>query len=221
MRTACPAWADGFRAIVACAAVLAATRPAVMRRPDPSRAMTEPTAPPRPRRPIRTLPGTLRRALAACATAAACALVAAPPALAQQQAPSDRPAPQPTLPRVDIAAGMHVIKAEVAADGATRVRGLMMRERLGPNEGMLFVFEQKAGHCFWMKNTLIPLSIAFVDDDGTIANILDMQPHDESSHCPVRAVRFALEMEQGWFAKRGIKAGARLVQPQLFKAAAN
>ncbi|MFN9775041.1 MAG: DUF192 domain-containing protein [Burkholderiales bacterium] len=178
--------------------------------------MTEPTAPPRPRRPIRTL----RRALAAWATAAACAFAAAPPALAQQ-APAERPQPQPTLPRVDIQAGMHVIKAEVAADGATRMRGLMMRERLGPNEGMLFVFEQKAGHCFWMKNTLIPLSIAFIDDDGTIANILDMKPHDESSHCPVRAVRYALEMEQGWFAKRGLKAGARLAQPQVFKAAAN
>jgi uncharacterized membrane protein (UPF0127 family) len=178
--------------------------------------MTEPTAPPRPRRPIRAF----RRALAACATAVACAFAAAPQALAQQ-APADRPAPQPTLPRVDIQAGMHVIRAEVAADGATRMRGLMMRERLGPNEGMLFVFEQKAGHCFWMKNTLIPLSIAFIDDDGTIANILDMKPHDESSHCPVRAVRYALEMEQGWFAKRGLKAGARLAQPQLFKATAN
>jgi uncharacterized membrane protein (UPF0127 family) len=179
--------------------------------------MTEPTAPPRPRRPIRTL----RRALAACATAAACAFAAAPPALAQQPATADRPQPQPTLPHIDIQAGMHVIKAEVAADGTTRMRGLMMRERLGTNEGMLFVFEQKAGHCFWMKNTLIPLSIAFIDDDGTIANILDMKPHDESSHCPVRPVRYALEMEQGWFAKRGLKAGARLGQPQLFKAAAN
>jgi hypothetical protein len=184
--------------------------------------MTEPTAP-RRRRPTR-VPGrvparTLARTLAACAAAAACALAAAPAAVAQ--APAERPAPQPTLPRVDIQAGMHVIRAEVAADGASRMRGLMMRERLGPNEGMLFVFEQKAGHCFWMKNTLIPLSIAFLDDDGTIANIHDMKPHDESSHCPVRAVRYALEMEQGWFAKRGLKAGSRLVQPQLFKAPAN
>ena len=120
---------------------------------------------------------------------------------------------------MDIAAGMHVIKAEVAADGATRMRGLMMRERLGPNEGMLFVFEQKAGHCFWMKNTLIPLSIAFLDDDGTIASIADMQPQSLDSHCPVRPVRYALEMERGWFAKRGLAAGARLVQPRLFKPA--
>ncbi len=177
--------------------------------------MIEPTAPPRHRRPIRALRG----ALAAWATAAACAFALAPAALAQVA--TERPEPQPMLPQVDIQAGMHVIKAEVAADGATRMRGLMMRERLGPNEGMLFVFEQKAGHCFWMKNTLIPLSIAFIDDDGTIANILDMKPHDESSHCPVRAVRYALEMEQGWFARRGLKAGSRLVQPRIFKVPAN
>ena len=160
-----------------------------------------------------------RCALAALAAMALCALAPVTPAVAQPA--TERPAPQPTLPRVDIQAGMHVIKAEVAADGATRMRGLMMRERLGPNEGMLFVFEQKAGHCFWMKNTLIPLSIAFLDDDGTIANILDMKPHDESSHCPVRPVRYALEMEQGWFARRGLNAGTRLSQPQVFRAGAN
>jgi uncharacterized membrane protein (UPF0127 family) len=133
---------------------------------------------------------------------------------------SDTPAPNPRLPQVEIQAGMHVIRAEVAADSATRTRGLMMRERLGPNEGMLFVFPDRAGHCFWMRNTLIPLSIAFVDDDGTIANIADMTPRSDDSHCPVRAVRYALEMEQGWFARRGLKAGARLVQPRYFRPAA-
>jgi uncharacterized membrane protein (UPF0127 family) len=137
--------------------------------------------------------------------------------VAQAQPATERPMPNPRLPQVEIRAGMHLIRAEVAADGPTRQRGLMMRERLGPNEGMLFVFEQKAGHCFWMKNTLIPLSIAFLDDDGSIVNIADMQPHAEDSHCPVRPVRYALEMEQGWFAKRGLKAGARLVQPQMFR----
>jgi uncharacterized membrane protein (UPF0127 family) len=114
---------------------------------------------------------------------------------------------------------MHLIKAEVAADGPTRSKGLMMRERLGANEGMIFIFPDKAGHCFWMRNTLVALSIAFLDDDGTITNIEDMKPQTEDSHCPVRAVRYALEMEQGWFARRGVKAGARLVQPQLFGAA--
>ena len=189
--------------------------------------MTDPTPPSRRRGSDRPAPAprgararrALSAAVAAVAAAAICGLAPAPPAAAQ--AAPERPAPQPTLPRIDIQAGMHVIKAEVAADGPTRMRGLMMRERLGPNEGMLFVFEQKAGHCFWMKNTLIPLSIAFLDDDGTIANILDMKPHDESSHCPVRPVRFALEMEQGWFAKRGLKPGARLSQPQVFRAPAN
>ena len=140
--------------------------------------------------------------------ALAVAVVAAAPAGAQ---------PQPTLPRVQLQAGIHLIKAEVAADFATRAKGLMFRERLGPGEGMLFVFQDKSPQCFWMRNTLIPLSIAFIDDDGTIANVLDMKPHDESSHCPARPVRFALEMEQGWFARRGLKAGTRLSQPQLFK----
>lgn len=139
---------------------------------------------------------------------------------ANAQGTADRVVPNARLEQIDIKAGMHLIKAEVAADSATRTRGLMMREKLGPNEGMIFVFPDKAGHCFWMRNTLVALSIAFLDDDGTIANIEDMKPQTEDSHCPVRAVRYALEMEQGWFARRGVKAGARLVQPQLFGAAA-
>jgi len=150
--------------------------------------------------------------------AALLSLTAAAP-LHAQPAPA-RVEPQPTLPRIEIQAGLHLIRAEVADAVDTRMRGLMMREKLGANEGMLFVFEQKAGHCFWMKNTLLPLSIAFVDDDGTIANIEDMKPQTEESHCPVRPVRYALEMEQGWFAKRGLKAGAKLSQPKLFRAAA-
>ena len=186
---------------------------AIRHRPFPHPTMTAPMPAP---------PGALPRQARARPLGAAlllgAALAFAPPAadVARAQAPVDRPAPQPTLPRIDIQAGMHVIRAELAADGASRMRGLMMRERLGPNEGMLFVFEQKAGHCFWMKNTLIPLSIAFIDDDGTIANVLDMKPHDESSHCPARPVRFALEMEQGWFARRALAAGAKLVNPEVF-----
>ena len=78
------------------------------------------------------------------------------------------------------------------------------------NAGMLFVFEQKAGHCFWMKNTELPLSIAFLADDGTIVNIEDMRPHSEDNHCPKAAIRYALEMNQGWFAQKGIKAGAKI-----------
>jgi uncharacterized membrane protein (UPF0127 family) len=92
----------------------------------------------------------------------------------------------------------------------------MWRAALGEDEGMLFVFPEMADHAFWMRNTLVPLSIAFLDDDGTIVNIEDMQPQTEVSHCSVRPVTLALEMEQGWFAKRGIKPGTRLVQPKLF-----
>ena len=173
-----------------------------------------------PRLPLPDRFERLARPAATACLAVALALGVCPRwgSVAQAQPAAERPAPNPRLPRVEIRAGMHLIQAEVAADGPTRQRGLMMRERLGPNEGMLFVFEQKAGHCFWMKNTLIPLSIAFLDDDGAIVNIADMQPHAEDSHCPVRPVRYALEMEQGWFARRGLKPGVRLVQPQLFRA---
>jgi uncharacterized membrane protein (UPF0127 family) len=164
----------------------------------------------------RTLDAVARRFAARLVATLLAATVAAP--LGAQPAPA-RPEPQPTLPKIEIQAGLHVIRAEVADAVDTRMRGLMMREKLGTNEGMLFVFEQKAGHCFWMRNTLLPLSIAFVDDDGTIANIEDMKPQTEDSHCPVRPIRYALEMEQGWFAKRGLKAGAKLTQPKLFKAA--
>jgi uncharacterized membrane protein (UPF0127 family) len=78
------------------------------------------------------------------------------------------------------------------------------------NEGMLFVNDDPDVRCFWMRNTLIPLTIAFLADDGTIVNLADMQPRSESSHCSAQPVRFALEMRQGWFAKRGLKAGSRL-----------
>jgi len=124
--------------------------------------------------------------------------LAAAPALAQE------------LPVVQLKAGMHLIRAEVAADYSTRGRGLMHRKSLAPNAGMLFVFDAPAPHCMWMKNTYIPLSVAFLEADGTIINIADMQPHSEQSHCASRPALYALEMEQGWFAKRGIKAGLKL-----------
>jgi len=118
--------------------------------------------------------------------------------------------PQPTLPRTQLQAGIHLISAEVAADPNTRSRGLMFRERLGPNQGMLFVFPEKAVQCFWMRNTLIPLSIAFIDDQGQVVNVADMQPRSDDSHCSAAPIRFALEMEQGWFAKRGVGAGTKI-----------
>ncbi len=125
--------------------------------------------------------------------------------------------PQLQLPRVAITAGMHVIQAQVASTPEQRSTGLMFRTEMPTNEGMLFVFEQPAGQCFWMKNTLIPLTAAFVADDGTIVNLADMQPQTLESHCSTAPVRYVLEMNQGWFAKRGIKAGSRLKAPGLWR----
>lgn len=115
-----------------------------------------------------------------------------------------------SLPTVQLTAGAHLITAEVAATEPARARGLMFRERLAPNHGMLFVFEAAAPHCMWMRNTPLALSVAFLADDGRIVNIEDMQPLTETAHCAARPVRFALEMERGWFAKRGIGPGAKL-----------
>jgi uncharacterized protein len=126
--------------------------------------------------------------------------------------------PNPRLPSVTIQAGIHLINAEVASDVGTRSKGLMHRTKLGNNEGMLFIFEQKAQHCFWMRNTLVPLSIAFLGEDGTIINIESMQPKSEESHCPLKATRYALEMEQGWFTKKGIAVGDKLAAKGLFSA---
>ena len=119
-------------------------------------------------------------------------------------------AQQPPLPTVQLGAGMHLIRAEVADRDATRATGLMHRTALAPNGGMLFVFDAAAVHCMWMKNTPLPLSVAFIDASGAIVNIADMQPHTEVSHCAAQPARFALEMAQGWFAERGIRAGTRL-----------
>ena len=129
------------------------------------------------------------------------ALAAAGAALAQ---------PQPQLPLVQLTAGMHVVRAELAADFSTRMQGLMYRESLGPNAGMLFIFDETTTHCMWMKNTLIPLSVAFIDERGTIVSISDMQPHSEQTHCAAKPALYALEMTKGWFAQRGIKAGMKI-----------
>jgi uncharacterized protein len=132
------------------------------------------------------------------------ALLAPSVLLAQQMLP------QTTLPTTKLTLGIHVITAELATTPQSRMIGLMMRERLAPNHGMVFVFEDKSQHCFWIRNTLIPLSIAFIEDDGTIVSIADMSPKSEASTCPPRAVRYALEMDQGWFAKRGVSAGNKI-----------
>jgi len=114
------------------------------------------------------------------------------------------------LPRVKLSAGMHLIDAQVAASSATRATGLMHRRDMPQTEGMLFVFEQPTVQCFWMKNTLLPLTAAFVEDDGTIVNLADMKPQTTESHCSAKPVRYVLEMNQGWFGKKGLKAGFKL-----------
>jgi uncharacterized membrane protein (UPF0127 family) len=133
---------------------------------------------------------TLLAALASCA------------ALAQE--------PQMNLPRVKLSAGMHLIDAQLARTNDERATGLMHRKEMPQHEGMLFEFEHPSQQCFWMKNTLLPLSAAFVADDGTVVNVEDMKPQTLDSHCSARPVRFVLEMNQGWFAKRGIKPGFKL-----------
>ena len=102
---------------------------------------------------------------------------------------------------------MHLIRAELAADDSSRMRGLMFRESLRQNAGMLFVFDELTTHCMWMKNTIIPLSVAFLDASARIVNIADMTPHSEASHCASQPARYALEMQRGWFAERGIGPG--------------
>src|SRR5687767_6876580 len=118
--------------------------------------------------------------------------------------------PQLNLPRVKLAAGMHQIDAQVASAPDQRMTGLMYRQEMPQHEGMLFVFEQPSQQCFWMKNTLLPLSTAFVSDNGTVLNIEDMKPQTLDSHCSIEPVRYVLEMNMGWFAKRGIKPGTKL-----------
>ena len=117
---------------------------------------------------------------------------------------------QGAMPVLELNAGFHRIEAEVAANDQNRQIGLMNRREMPQQRGMLFVFAQANTHCMWMRNTLLPLSVAFIDADGVIINIEDMQPQTEDNHCARKPARYALEMNRGWFAQRGIKPGARL-----------
>jgi uncharacterized membrane protein (UPF0127 family) len=110
-------------------------------------------------------------------------------------------------PAIDLYAGLYKIHAEVAKTEKARQLGLMHRTYMPADDGMLFIFEQSATHCFWMRNTKIPLAIAFIADDGKIVNILEMKAMTEDNHCPTKPVRFALEMNQGWFSKKGVLPG--------------
>jgi uncharacterized membrane protein (UPF0127 family) len=121
-----------------------------------------------------------------------------------------QPAPQMNLPRTTLSAGIHQLQVQVAQTQEQHATGLMFRTDMPQQEGMLFVFNAPSQQCFWMKNTLIPLTAAFVADDGTIVNLEDMQAQTTQSHCSTKPVRYVLEVNQGWFAKKGIKAGDKL-----------
>jgi uncharacterized protein len=139
-----------------------------------------------------------RRSLLTCAL-----VLCAPLGWAQEE-------PQMNLQRTTLSIGMHRIDAQVALQPLERQIGLMWRKSMPAHEGMLFVFEQPSQQCFWMKNTLIPLTAAFLDDDGTIVNLADMKPQTTDPHCSSKPVRYVLEMNVGWFAKKNIKAGVKI-----------
>lgn len=117
---------------------------------------------------------------------------------------------QTQMPRMELTAGFHRIDAEIASNQPSRMQGLMHRRSMPINQGMLFVFPNKERHCMWMRNTLIPLSVAFLDEEGRILNIEDMKPHSEINHCAAEPARFALEMNLGWFSNKGLKSGLHI-----------
>lgn len=114
------------------------------------------------------------------------------------------------MPRIELSAGIHRIRAEVAYTDAMRQQGLMHRRVMAPQDGMLFVFKQSERFCMWMKNTYLPLSVAFLDETGTVLNVEDMVPQTEASHCAAKPARYALEMNLGWFGQRGLRAGSKI-----------
>lgn len=112
--------------------------------------------------------------------------------------------------KIDLGVGMYRIRAEVAHTLETRMTGLMHRREMAADAGMLFVFPEVQVHCMWMRNTLLPLSVAFIDGKGVIINIADMQPQNDAAHCATRPARYALETNTGWFAARKLTTGARI-----------
>jgi uncharacterized protein len=131
------------------------------------------------------------------------------PALAQDTFPPGAKLPA-QFPRTKLRIGMYLIDAAVADNPADQEQGLMYRTKLGPNEGMIFIFNDNAVHCFWMKNTLIPLSVAFIRGDGTITDLDEMKPETLDNHCSTHNVDYVLEMPKGWFTSKGIKPGMQV-----------
>jgi uncharacterized membrane protein (UPF0127 family) len=115
---------------------------------------------------------------------------------------------QPALPTITLSIGDKSLTAEVADEPVEEMTGLMFRKELAPDSGMLFVMDRPQRASFWMKNTLLPLSVAYINQTGTILEIHDLQPHDEKPVPSAFAnIAYALEMEQGWFTKKGVLAG--------------
>jgi uncharacterized membrane protein (UPF0127 family) len=137
-------------------------------------------------------------------------------AYAQQPQPAPQSQPQMDLPRTQLTIGMYRLDVQVARSPQELETGLMFRRQMPDYEGMLFVFEQLGLQCFWMKNTLIPLTAAFIADDGSIVNLADMAPMTEDTHCSTRPVHYVLEVNQGWFTEHHIHVGAKL-GGELFK----
>jgi uncharacterized membrane protein (UPF0127 family) len=119
--------------------------------------------------------------------------------------------PQMQLQRIPLSIGIHQIDTQLAVTSEQREIGLMYRKEMPQHEGMLFIFENPSPLCFWMKNTLIPLTAAFIADDGTIVNMENMNPQTLDSHCSTRPVRYVLEMNVNWFAKKGVKPGSKVI----------
>jgi uncharacterized membrane protein (UPF0127 family) len=115
-----------------------------------------------------------------------------------------------SLPAIKLTVGMHVIQAELAQTPEQRSTGLMFRKTMGTNDGMLFAFEEPGQQCFWMKNTLIPLSVAFLDGEGRILNVLDMEPQTLDTHTSAGPALYAIETNKGWFEENNVKPGEKV-----------
>jgi uncharacterized membrane protein (UPF0127 family) len=150
----------------------------------------------------RSRSGTINRLH--CGLVIALALCAPTTAAVAQQSPTE-------FRVIRLSAGIHVIQAEVALTPEERERGLMFRKQLGPSQGMVFLFDEPGVQCMWMRNTLIPLSVAFIDNEGRVLNVEEMAAQTDDNHCAAKPARYALEMGSGWFAKHGIGVGASIV----------
>jgi len=124
--------------------------------------------------------------------------------------------PQEDLPRAQLTIRQQMIEVQLAATPEQRQIGLMHRKSLPEHEGMLFIYQDDALRCFWMRHTPLPLTAAFMDKQGIIVDLADMHPLTDKSHCSTQPVRYVLEMPQGWFDKHDIKAGERL-KGELFE----